>query len=81
MIFVPLPRFVSDHALPFFSGRETRVDKWFTDIDCASDTEFVRKGSHDSHHHDEPNPLLKSPVTGLVRGVSVGEAGPGCASP
>jgi hypothetical protein len=80
MIFVPLPRFVFRPSAPFFSGRKTRVDKCLTDIDGASDTEFVRKGNHDLPHHAEPNPLLKSPVTGLERGVSVGEVGPRCIS-
>src|ERR1700678_2781818 len=65
----------SDLATPLFSGRETRVDKYFTDIDCASDTEFMCKGSHDPRHHAEPNPLLKSPMTGLERGVSVAAQG------
>jgi hypothetical protein len=60
----------SDLAPTFFSGRETRVDKCFTDIDGASDTELMRKGSHDPRHHAEPNPLLKSPMTGNgTRGI------------
>jgi hypothetical protein len=81
-ILVPLPRFVFPTLRPpFLAGAETRVDKCFTDIDCASDTEFVGKGSHDPRHHAEANPLLKSPVTGLERRESVREVGPRCASP
>ena len=77
MIFVPLPRFVFRPCTLFFSGRETWVDKCFTDIDCASDTEFVRKGSHDPRHYAEPNLLLKSPMTGLERGYRSGRSAQG----
>lgn len=41
-----------------------------SDIGGASDTEFMRKGGHDPLHHAEPNPLLKSAMTGLEQGVS-----------
>lgn len=57
-----------------------RPGKGFTDVDCASDTEFVRMGSHDPRHHAAPNPWLELPMTGLERGVSVGDIRPRCAS-
>jgi hypothetical protein len=62
MIFVPLPRFVFSTWRPFFCGRETRVDKCFTDIDGVSDTEFVRKGSHDPRHHRGGRPKVRQSV-------------------
>jgi len=62
----------TDLVPPFFCRSETRVDKRFTDVDCASSTEFARNRSHDPRHYAGANPLLKSPMTGLERGVSVG---------
>src|SRR5262249_1746285 len=81
MIFVPLPRSFFRPCSPLFCGCEARVDECFTNIDCASLTEFARRGSHDPRHPAGANPLLKSAMAGLERGVSVGEIRPGCTSP
>jgi len=74
MIFVPFPRFVFPTLRSPFCGCEARVDNCFTDIDCASLTEFARKGSHDARHHAGANPLLKSPMTGPERGYRSGRS-------
>jgi hypothetical protein len=80
MIFVPLPRFAFPTLRPLFCGGESGVDKCFAEIDCASCTKFARKVSRDPRHHAGANPLLKTPMAGLERGVSVGKVRPWCAS-
>ncbi len=77
MIFVPLPRFVFPTLHPFFGRSETRVDECLAHIECAFGTEFFGKSGHDLCHNIRANPLLKAPMVGLERGVSVGEVRPG----
>jgi hypothetical protein len=49
-------------------------------IEGASGGGFVSKGGHDPRQHPRAELVLKTPMTGLKRGVSVGKIGPGRAS-
>jgi hypothetical protein len=81
MIFDPLPRFVlPTHASPL-GGREASVDERFLKIQIPLVVERLRENFEDAPQQAGADPVLKSPVAGLVRRIAVWQVGPGSASP
>src|SRR5215469_14774780 len=76
MILVPLPRFVFPILRPLFRGCEACVDECLSNINRTSRGKFVCRSSHNPHHYPRADPLLKPPLTGLKRRVSVGSGAP-----
>ena len=57
------------------------VDKRLPHIDAAFSRKLQGQSSHDLWHNTRANPLLKAPMTGPERWVSVGKIRPGRTDP
>lgn len=57
------------------------VDEGFGEIELSSNIEVARYCLQNLRENPFLLPLLKAPMTGLVRRISTGQVGPGRASP
>jgi hypothetical protein len=73
MIFAPLPPFGLAHgSASVLGGREAPVDEGFLQIQIAFVVERLRQNFEDASQQAGAHPLLKSPVTRLIRRIAVG---------
>jgi hypothetical protein len=61
--------------------REAPVDERFLQIQIAFVVERLREDFEDGPQQAGADPVLKSPMAGLIRGIAVGQVGPGRSGP
>ena len=69
MIFVPLPRLVSDEA-PFFCPGEGGVDESLLQLQLPSGLQLFRQATQDAFQLALPHPLLEATMASLVRRIA-----------
>src|SRR6516165_4563692 len=67
MIVVPFPRLVLLTPGPLFSRSETAVDEGFLQIESATAAEVFGQRLQHTAHDTKANPMLETPMAGLVK--------------